>query len=247
MDWVERDRMNECIVDKAWAFKFEAFQGTYQNKTQKRVDSIAYALDCAITAKHSLLAILEREPSTSRWHSPASLPDTDGMGERAIPPGDFERRWDCDVCKLVKHLIKKHEGEVVEVNGYWREMTGAQATLGSFFMHKQFATSAMQSETMSRRFSGKSAGYIEHPSAVGDTTIIKTHGTRLCHREGWAFSLPEMLLAWWDEFSCQQLYSFYNNCAILVRKRDHPWASLDRRAAAHLRKKETGRWGFGDA
>ena len=43
------------------------------------------------------------------------------------------------------------------------------------------------------------------------------------------------------------LYSFYNNCAILVRKRDHPWASLDRRAAAHLRKKETGRWGFGDA
>ena len=208
MAWMQTDRMNSCIVDKAWKFDFDVFQDTYLNKSGKQVDSVAYALDLAIKAKHDLMEQLQRLPSDNPWRSADSLPDTDSQGERTIDPAQFQSRWGGDFWPLVFHLIKKHEGEVVEVAGAWREMTDARATSGSFFMHKQFATSAEQSASMSRRFRKKPSGYIQHPSAVGDTSMFKTDGTRLCHREGRAFSLPEMLLAWGDVFTCQQLYLF---------------------------------------
>ena len=76
--------------------------------------------------------ILEREPlalvgsGRGGWRLCDELADTDVDGGKAMSWEKFEdpSRWQGDVAKVLKHLFKKHEGELVEVVGKWVEGTG---------------------------------------------------------------------------------------------------------------------------
>ena len=65
-----------------------------------------------------------------------SFPDTDGEGD-AIQLQVFASRWRHDPHGLLKHLIKKHEGELIEVEGYWIQGIGP---VPDQLFHPQFAS-----------------------------------------------------------------------------------------------------------
>ena len=56
-------------------------------------------------------------------------------------------------------------------------------------------------------------------------------------------TLPELFLNLGEKYTAMELYFFYNNCQRIVKKRAHQHSSKDRRDAAWLRWRETGRWG----
>ena len=64
-------------------------------------------------------------------------------------------------------------------------------------------------------------------------------------REGWVVSLPELVYELGKWYSARELYRYFCSRPELAVKRQHAWASDVRRAAAVLRKEETGFYGFG--
>ena len=99
------------------------------------------------------------------------LPDTDFSG-RPISAEIFQQRWQGNAQLLIKHLVKKHEGEVIELDGQWVPMEGPPPISGPFF-HPQFAASASQWHEMKamRKSQGKGTGKGVRPgwkSADGD-------------------------------------------------------------------------------
>ena len=83
----------------------------------------------SITRKYD---ILEREPGAlfgrgmGGWRLCDELADTDVDGGKAMSREKFmdPSRWQGEMKKVLKHLFKKHEGELVEVVGKWVEGTG---------------------------------------------------------------------------------------------------------------------------
>ena len=71
----------------------------------------------AITRKHD---ILEREPLALKgskvggWFLVDELPDTDQLTGELMDPTVFAGRWQNDLGSVIKHLLKKHEGDLVE-------------------------------------------------------------------------------------------------------------------------------------
>jgi len=86
------------------------------------------------------------------------LPDTDFSG-RPISAEIFQQRWQGNAQLLIKHLVKKHEAEIVELVGQWVPMEGPPPISGPFF-HPQFAASASQWHEMKamRKSQGKGTG-----------------------------------------------------------------------------------------
>ena len=76
--------------------------------------------------------ILQREPDALKgsdmggWRLCDELADTDVDGGKAMSWEKFRNpsRWQGDTALVLKHLFKKHEGELVEVVGKWVEGTG---------------------------------------------------------------------------------------------------------------------------
>ena len=74
--------------------------------------------------------ILQREPDALKgsdmggWRLCDELADTDVDGGKAMSWEKFRSRWQGDTALVLKHLFKKHEGELVEVVGKWVEGTG---------------------------------------------------------------------------------------------------------------------------
>ena len=69
-------------------------------------------------------------------------------------------------------------------------------------------------------------------------------GTYSFH-EGYVITLPGLLLSLGDSFHAEELYHFYCMLPLVSTKRQHPWGTTDRHAAALLRKRDHGHFGFG--
>jgi len=72
-----------------------------------------------------------------------------------------------------------------------------------------------------------------------------THDGGYQTRNAYVISLPRLFCKLVEWYSAQALYQYFCSLPVFAVRRQHPWASLDRRAAACLRKEETGSWGFG--
>ena len=90
---------------------------------------VPWMSDKSITRKFD---ILQREPHALKgsdmggWRLCDELADTDVDGGKAMSREKFMNpsRWQGDTALVLKHLFKKHEGELVEVEGKWVEGTG---------------------------------------------------------------------------------------------------------------------------
>ena len=47
------------------------------------------------------------------------LPDTDQLSGAIMDSATFASRWQQNPSEVLKHLLKKHEGELVELRGWW--------------------------------------------------------------------------------------------------------------------------------
>jgi hypothetical protein len=256
----------------------------------------------AIGARHALFTRLR--DGERGWEALlSSLPDTDGDGEHEILPGDFAKRWNNDPCDLLKHLFKKHEGSIVEVEADWSGLRHGQplAALIPSFDEPQFALDWMQYQEANRRLSRNTGSlYIPRPNkgkgrgrgtkgkavggqggqpndpepaiggkgpAVGGkgkgkecdkggftyktaNRVLKLTGGNADSveyqvREGLVVSLPELFYELGKWYSAKELYQYFCSRPELAVKRQHAWASEVLRAAAVLRKEETGYYGWG--
>ncbi len=106
-------------------------------------DFISHSTMNAHTARFELFQQLQAVPNgnASRWRLLTALPDTDGTGE-PITDSCFERRW-WNHEDLLKHLFKKHEGELAELWGEWVEFDRNLSTdVFDKLSHAQFAKSS---------------------------------------------------------------------------------------------------------
>ena len=76
----------------------------------------------AVTRKFDFL---ERQPralchsSDGGWKLIDELPDTDQLSGAIVDSASFASRWQRNPSEVLKHLLKKHEGELVELQGWW--------------------------------------------------------------------------------------------------------------------------------
>ena len=74
--------------------------------------------------------LLERQPEAivpswqGGWCLVDELPDTDELSGIPMSDNNFASRWQGDVSVVLKHLLKKHEGELVELEGRWERGQG---------------------------------------------------------------------------------------------------------------------------
>ena len=228
-----------------------------QQRSSKNLDFISTMNMIAIDHRH--LIFEDNNISTSVLLT--SLPDTDGVGDE-ISQHDFQTRWQRDSLELLKHLFRKHEGEIFELSGEWMDFHPAiGGSLPECLFHEQFAKTHEQWQLLShfrkqkseeRKGKGKGKGNKgkgKQPEAViGATRILqppKWQGLPWQLREAVVITMPGLFYSLRDKFSACDLYRFWNNGELLAIKRAHAWAKPERIAAAKLRYQETGRYGFG--
>ena len=64
-------------------------------------------------------------------------------------------------------------------------------------------------------------------------------------REARVSMLAEMFLHLGGDFSAADILAVYCSLPLLAVRSEHSWGSSHRQAAAHLRFRDTGRWGVG--
>ena len=261
--------IGEIAITVSW-YQFHAVQtqqsyvAPYTNVDRDFVSSNGFL---ALRAGHRLIDWLRSadgdSPRTRTFLG--VLPDTDFSG-RPIYPEDFQTRWGGDSTALIKHLFKKHEGEIAEVRGEWMPWYGEPPSSGPMF-HPQFATSEPQWVQLSAMWNGdvKSKGKRKgSQSADGDTSnrgkgsksadgdmsnlVISFRenvppGYDFAFRKASVVTLPALMLHLSDRFCAADLYAFYCSCRLLAIRRQHSWGSAVRRAAGVDRKATFGHWG----
>ena len=217
----------------------------------------------AITYRYDLL---ERLPGTltpsrlgSGWRLTDELPDTDLESGAVMADQVFASRWQRNPGLVLHHLIKKHEGELVELEGSWCRGLSTFVIDDGFF-DPQFALTPDAYRLCKGLAKGKGKGAQE--LAVGSSggkgkskqeqrvpfsnRVLQLHENgEWRYRAGIATTLPLLLVSLGPVYTAAKLYKFYNQCTLLCTKRPHAWASPVRAAANHERFRATGRHGFG--
>ena len=185
-------------------------------------DFIAHFSFTAITARHSLFANM-----TSRWRLLEALPDTDGTGA-PITEQQFTERWANDAQALLKHLFKKHEGEVAELQGEWVQLAGLSRAphVQEKLSHVQFSHSRSQwigtNQVAAKGKLGKGTKEQSKP-AVGGKGVV-AHDNRVLwvdtNGEAWTrdatvSSLPSLFLELGKIWSAVELYGYWTRCQLL--------------------------------
>ena len=175
----------------------------------------------------------------TRYHQAALLeylPEPDSIGDRVLPMEDCLRQWE-SLEEFFKHLFNKHEGELAELEGEWKWISGVMPARGGKYDSPQFKTTV----------SGRTLNLLVEKDLDGGFWF----------REARVVSLPELFRALERAFDARSLYFVYCSCRkwSLRKPRGQPKvpgkvqnARADRaaaagRAAAFKRIGQTGRWG----
>ena len=109
------------------------------------------ATSFAITSKKRLeeqpLALQGTAVGVGGWKLGDELPDTDKLTGEPISYWDFRDRWNQDAKKLMHHLIKKHEGELKELEGHWVESSDPVSSIPDALFDPQFSLNEFDFET----------------------------------------------------------------------------------------------------
>ena len=121
---------------------------------------------------------LEEQPLALRgtaaggWKLGDELPDTDKLTGEPISDWAFHQRWNQDARNLMHHLIKKHEGELKELEGHWVESSDLVSSIPDALFDPQFSLNELDFET---------ARWLDEPrrassSMHADTYLIMAKG-----------------------------------------------------------------------
>ncbi len=121
----------------------------------------------AITRRFELLERISQEGG--RWRLTDELPDTDVETGAVMDPAVFASRWQQDPQKVLLHLVKKHEGELVELEGGWTcgVMGEGEGPIPDKLFDPQFAKNAEDHRITQAMAKGKSKGKSKEEPAVG--------------------------------------------------------------------------------
>ena len=187
----------------------------------------------------------------------------------------FADRWQRNPSEVLKHLCKKREGELVELEGWW-EIGTEESPQMSCSTHSSLPTKQTSGASMDRsRYSadyhrgkskgkGKPAGRAGKGPAVGEPALggkgksIMTRGKQFTSnvvrlspdgtwhfRRGTCMSLAHLFAKLGEHWTAAKLYQYYNLSRVFACKRENAWSNPVRRAAATERYRETGWYGHG--
>ena len=194
------------------------------------------------------------------WQLTRELPDLDYDDGTIIDELKFQNRWEQDPKQLLKHLFKKHEGEVVELEGWDVQGSGDPGEIPEILFHPQFALSEadfLACKGKSRdKGKGKSKGKGKKgmPAVGGKGKQGRPWSNRAVkiaadgswtYRQSRAISLNRLMLSLGHLYTAARLYRFWCHNTLLLLKRVHSWGAPERDAAAKQRHKTTGYYGFG--
>ena len=222
--------------------RYEADYGA--NLSEKILDRffVEWLSDLDLTARNDLLINTRHTwVDSSRWRMWAEMPHSDTAGQ-TVETKDVSKD------ELLSDLIKKHRGECREVRGTWEPVPSS--VQGAFIVSFQLA-SDKQSEMDIQNNIGRGRYKCMYKQQLLDSNIATTlwsciHGDWYV-REAHVVTLAQLFLKMGPHFTCREIYWWYCNCSILVRKRisrERKTENFERRkGAAQYRKATTGRYG----
>ena len=96
-----------------------------RNKDENGRWFVAAMAFAAVTRRYEIVE--EPRALCHSWHGGwkliDELPDTDQLSGAIMDSATFASRWQQSPALVLKHLLKKHEGELVELEGWWLEGT----------------------------------------------------------------------------------------------------------------------------
>ena len=161
----------------------------------------------------------------------------------------------CDkpACEYIKHMIRKHDGEVVLA---WHEWVHSKTPLpkDAGLWDPQLARDTSNFKLLQWAYAqaipGNESGESVIPDDVdlvklGNTTVLKTRPDEdgHWHLKGGAINLAWLFATFGPACTVLEIMYYYHNCPKLLRKREHAWASIENRAAGAQRMATFGRSG----
>jgi len=222
----------------------------------------------AVTRSHQLFA----QPDLGTWKLLSELPDTDAETGAPMDDATFTSRWQRQSEVVLKHLMKKHEGEVRQFWGKWSKGKGEihpnlydpQFALthddylrckGKADWGKGKSIHQRDYDIMSRchgkgkdKDEGKQhskGDEDEHEFRFENRVLRERHDGSWEHMGGMAVSLPQLFLSLGHLYTAAELYGYFNTLEPLCVKRPHAWASPVRQVAAAGRWRESNGRGRG--
>ena len=151
--------------------------------------------------------------------------------------------WHGNPQDLVKHLFKKHEGELLEVEGW--DVRG-QGDTPPILLRAQFALTEQDFQiAKGMELKGKPAIGGKGQAWSNRAIKVAENGTWV-YRRAKVLSLPGLFLQLGVRFSAARLYRYWNAGRLLLVKRMHAWGRPELDAAAKLRFREFGHYGHRD-
>ena len=129
---------------------------------------VGMAASMSITSRKRLeehpLALQGTAVGVGGWKLGDELPDTDELTGEPVSDWEFHQRWNKSAGLLMHHLIKKHEGELKELEGHWVESSDPFSSIPDALFAPQFSLNDPDFETamwLDKPRRGSSSKYAE--------------------------------------------------------------------------------------
>ena len=180
-----------------------------------------------------------REKTDTDWMLFNEIPVLHAPWQR-MSGQEFRREFGkCGVNGYIKDLLNRHDGEVVQTSGDWKDVFEPMPTDAAAW-HKQFATNARDRQILASQRS-----ITEKMHLVHHTTVLYPRQGGHMRREGMQITLGELMMELGSHYTLMEIYYWYYHAERLCYKKDHSWGSTDVQDGGKLRKRELGGYGHG--
>ena len=256
-DYVDHDNLdflNEKALDHSMFFSIETLQQSFRNYRGKQRSWIEMMNDRNITARHKITDnILDFSGRWRLFDSCADYAEPWKQLTRHDIFREFKDKPGVPWSHYIKDLCRRYEGEVALA---WSEWTWSPENLPRAvnLWQPQFATdeaSMSKLVALSKASKNPSSEQVFSDDvdsllvAAANTTVLYAESPSGGHwrRRGNVITLAELLFAFGERCTVSDIMFWYCHAQKLVKKRRHPWANAEQRAAAYLRQKTYGHWG----
>ena len=198
------------------------------------------------------------------------LPDLEYCGYVGLSEEAFQNKFRGNALLLLHHMFEKHNGEIVVV---WKadrglyDLADAWPSVRQEIHRPQYYTLNTKEVDVKRNLANRYftrknktisdakrfccqmkdvASSVYNPVTSSVTLYDDDLPTKVQKIEVGYFSLPSLVWELFPWITLAELYTFYCTRPLLTARRPHPrTTNVPRKAAAWLRKVETGYWGFG--
>ncbi len=263
LDWKIMDKLFDAVLINYWQFTVDMlarpFAKEHPQRQTKPQNYVAFMNDNNIHYRHKLFDEVISKGLAVRggpWRLFEALPAIDeptqvmtqqdfqkefGFAEEEGPHGAIKRYF--------TDIVRRYEGEVAEIEGGW-VIQDTPMPRKEAMWHHQFARGEAQRQALKDLQTQSAVGDKEFEDNVdvhelGSTTVLRFPRDGVGHwrRQAKVTVLARLFYDLGKEYTAQELLWWWLHAYKIVKKREHSTVP-DRQAAAQIRKKKFGHYGF---